>query len=97
VAFAGDGRDYGKDWKAIKEKVLAAYGHKCACCGKTAKDVHHRDYRPCVMSGDDLSPLVALCRPCHKQIDRIKGQQSWNAAEKRLAELVAQRDAEISN
>lgn len=90
VAFAGPNLNYGAEWPLIKERVLVAAGYQCAGCGRKAKDVHHRDYRPRVMSGEDISPLVALCRRCHRKIDKLKGNDSWNAAEALLAELVAQ-------
>jgi hypothetical protein len=83
-------------WQAIRERVLTAAGYECACCDNRATDVHHRDYRPNVMSGEDLSPLVALCRKCHRKVDGIKGKETWNRAEALLADLVAKKDARLA-
>jgi hypothetical protein len=87
----------GALWKSIREQVLKNASYKCACCPARATEVHHRDYRPRVLSGDDISPLVALCRKCHRRIDEVKGKDSWNASERLLAELVAAEDARLAN
>lgn len=87
----------GTLWKSIRERVLKDASHKCACCPAKATEVHHRDYRPRVLSGDDISPLVALCRKCHRRIDEVKGKNSWNESERLLAELVAAEEARVSN
>lgn len=72
--FAPEPQVYGpylasKKWRAISTEVKQAAGNKCACCPNEAKNVHHRCYRPRVMSGDDRSLLVALCRDCHRTVD----------------------------
>jgi hypothetical protein len=87
----------GALWKSIRKRVLTNASHKCTCCPAKAPEVHHRDYRPRVLSGDDISPLVALCRKCHRRIDEVKGKESWNESERLLAELVAAEDARIAN
>jgi hypothetical protein len=57
-------------WKAIRERKLQSVNHRCETgCGHRAIDVHHRDYRPRVLAGDDTSALVALCRECHTVIE----------------------------
>lgn len=56
--------------------------------------VHHRDYRPRVLRGEDDTPLVALCRHCHDQVDKLskeKSRQDWNDKEDILAEMVRQK------
>jgi hypothetical protein len=87
----------GALWKSIREQVLNNASYKCACCPAKATEVHHRDYRPRVLSGDDISPLVALCRKCHRRIDEVKGKDSWNESERLLAELVTVEDARLEN
>jgi hypothetical protein len=44
------------------------------------------------MSGEDISPLVALCRKCHKKIEKLKVDESWNRADGALACLVVQKE-----
>ncbi|QRM34782.1 HNH endonuclease [Microvirga sp. VF16] len=74
-------------WEDIKEKVLTRAGGKCACCRQRATEVHHRDYRPRVLAGEDLSPLVPVCRSCHDLIEEER-DKSWQRGEARLADLV---------
>jgi hypothetical protein len=83
-------------WHTIRKRVLDEAEHECACCFSRATEVHHRDYRPRVLSGDDISPLVALCAKCHRRIDNLKGKESWNKAEALLASLVERKEARIS-
>jgi hypothetical protein len=102
VAFADQVPNYheyldGPLWKkSIRPRVLAEARYECACCEAKATQVHHRDYRPRVLSGDDLSPLVALCKRCHDLIDKVKGKQSWNEAERLLAAMVAAKESQKS-
>jgi hypothetical protein len=79
-------------WKGIRRDVLRAADHKCACCGGRATQVHHRDYRPRVPAGLDLSPLVALCASCHKFIHKDGPEfRNWHETEHILASLVARQ------
>lgn len=100
--FPGDRADRKKHdssptWKKIRREVFKAVGRACQACGGKATQVHHRDYRPRVLSGEDLLPLVALCRPCH--INKVHGGKedsasfhSWNESERILANLIATRE-----
>lgn len=83
-------------WRSISDRVLSEANYECACCSARATEVHHRDYRPRVLRGEDLTPLVAICRKCHRRIDNLKGEKSWNAAESLLAELVARKEVRLS-
>jgi hypothetical protein len=56
-------------WRRISKKIKAEAGNKCACCPNRATQVHHRCYRPRVMTGEDTSLLIALCAECHRTID----------------------------
>jgi len=80
-------------WEAIRQTKLEAAGYQCETgCGRRAREVHHRDYRPRVLSGEDLTPLVALCTECHQvveQDDRGRKRDAWQDKERILAELVA--------
>jgi len=58
-------------WEAIRQTKLKAAGYQCETgCGRRAREVHHRDYRPRVLSGEDLTPLVALCTECHQVVEQ---------------------------
>lgn len=86
-------------WLAIREKVLTAAHWKCACCRHRATVVHHRDYRPRVLLGDDLTPLVALCESCHHKVHPSldhKYDESWQEAEATLAAMVAEEDLRLA-
>ena len=79
-------------WRRIRKAVLKKAKSVCACCGGKATQVHHRDYRPRVLSGEDLAPLVPLCKSCHKRVhynENERKRTSWNEAEAVLAEMVA--------
>lgn len=79
------------EWRRISRAVKKAAGGKCACCPNKATQVHHRCYRPRVMSGADTSLLIALCGTCHKNIDRDEQGKPRDAHSKErvLAELFA--------
>jgi hypothetical protein len=85
-------------WRDQRERVLNRAGGKCVGCSCKASEVHHRDYRPRVLSGEDDSPLVALCWRCHRHIHK-RGPNgidpSWQEEEARLASLVAREDERI--
>jgi hypothetical protein len=99
--FAPEGyQDYleSKCWRAISDAVKKEAGYKCACCPKKATDVHHRCYRPRVLSGEDTSLLIALCRDCHKKVDFDERGKVRDAAskERTLSELY-QRETDRLN
>lgn len=96
VPFATEVSDY-KDyldsalWKRIRRRVLKAANHVCACCPDKATQVHHRDYRPRVLNGDDDTMLVALCRTCHEAIHTGwdgRSRNCWNDTEADLLRRV---------
>lgn len=87
-------KDYLKSplWKSIRRRVLMAASHECACCSDKATQVHHRDYRPRVLNGNDDSMLVALCRVCHEAIHTDldgRPRTRWNDTEADLLRRVA--------
>ena len=98
VAFATEVDDYpaylkSDVWKTIRKRVLKAAGRKCAGCGGKATQVHHRDYRPSVLRGDNDGPLVALCKTCHDAVHAGDKNKSWQACDRDLDRLVAAEDA----
>jgi hypothetical protein len=80
------------EWKAQRQRVFDRAGGMCVGCGAKATQVHHRDYRPRVIAGEDDVPLVALCRSCHQHLHERDAQgiePSWQESEARLSALVA--------
>jgi len=95
--FPGGGHEYeiyrqSSLWRRIRKKIFKLAAEWCACCPGKATEVHHRDYRPRVLAGDDLSPLVALCHACHQRVhndEQGKRRDDWHASERVLAAMVA--------
>lgn len=48
--------------KAIRDKVLKEFNHRCAICGTDRPQVHHIDEDP---SNNELLNLIPLCPNCH--------------------------------
>lgn len=79
-------------WASIRAKVLVAASHQCVGCFAKATEVHHRDYRPRVMAGQDLDALVAICALCHRKLHVGIPNDDWAQGEKTLAAMVAKKD-----
>jgi len=77
-------------WNRIRRKCLTQAEHSCAGCGRRATLVHHRDYRPRVLQGEELSPLVPLCETCHEKIHKTSEgiPRHWQGCEEELERLV---------
>jgi hypothetical protein len=82
-------------WRRIRKAVLSHSNWSCAGCAAEATQVHHRDYRPRVLLGLDLTPLVALCADCHTFIHEWEDgkPKSWNEEDDILIALVADYEA----
>ncbi len=78
-------------WASIRKRVLAATP-LCVGCNRYASQVHHRDYRPRVMLGKDLTPLVPVCPPCHNNVHAGGPSASWGDEEDRLQAIVAGKE-----
>ena len=74
-------------WKDIRRRVMARADHLCECCGAWASEIHIRDYRPRVLRGDDLLPVVAICARCLDFIheDPLTHRERAHHAEKEQA------------
>jgi hypothetical protein len=48
--------------KAIKEKVLKEFSHRCAKCGSNNPQLHHMDEDP---TNNDFMNIIPLCPNCH--------------------------------
>ena len=55
-------------WAALRNRVMKRANFVCECCGSWASEVHIRDYRPRVLSGNDLNAIIAVCAACHEYI-----------------------------
>ncbi len=59
-----------------------------------ATEVHHRCYRPRVLSGEDTSLLIALCGACHKTVDRDeRGEPRDNQSKERTLTEMFDRES----
>lgn len=58
-------------WREIKRKKLTkTVAVRCRICLRNnATTLHHTSYDQSVMTGEDLEPLVPICRWCHKAIE----------------------------
>ncbi len=57
-----------KEWKALREKILARDGGRCTICGvNTDLHIHHLD---CDRTNDAPANLTTLCERCHSRIHR---------------------------
>ena len=57
-------RGYGRDWRKLREVILARDGRTCRHCGSPAEQVDH--IRPKARGGtDDPNNLVASCTRCN--------------------------------
>jgi hypothetical protein len=80
-------------WRRIKRQELRKAGGRCAACGEGTRTIHHRDYRPRVLRGDDRAPLIALCGQCHDRVHYAEGgrKRSWGEGESILCAMVTDR------
>ena len=78
-------------WASIRKRIRAA-NPICVGCNRYASEVHHRDYRPRVMRGEDVTPLVSICPPCHRKVHTGGWNASWQEEEARLQALVAGKE-----
>jgi hypothetical protein len=88
------------EWRELRARVLAQANYECSGCDKRAMEVHHRDYRPRVLSGEDLVPLVALCATCHHDT-HFAGpglkRERWIEQERALAAMVQAKEEKNSD
>lgn len=57
-------------WKIIRASVLARDKYECRFCSMPTRTVHHLSYARSILIGEDLIPLVSLCKDCHTLVDR---------------------------
>ena len=66
-------------WAAIKKLVMERSNGHCEVCGKRAYTAHHVTYSVPVLTGRDLSQLVAVCRGCHNRTEFEDGKKLLTA------------------
>jgi 5-methylcytosine-specific restriction endonuclease McrA len=98
VPFVPDDKAYNRyrksiAWQKLRARVIGKARGRCRGCGERATEVHHRDYHPSVLAGQDEGALVAVCSGCHRKIHFAEDgtrRVSWQESERVLADLVAQ-------
>jgi 5-methylcytosine-specific restriction endonuclease McrA len=65
---------YGlKEWKQLREVILARDSHRCRLCGADAYlHIHHQDGD---RTNDAPENLITLCERCHSRVHARKGRQ----------------------
>ena len=57
------------EWQYKRAKVIQRARGYCERCHKNAaREVHHLTYAR--LGDEDMADLMALCRPCHVEMDR---------------------------
>lgn len=56
-------------WSRIRRRVLIRDRGLCRLCHSKASQVHHKSYAIEVLLGDDIKPLISICRKCHDHIE----------------------------
>lgn len=84
-------------WKTIRQRILERDRHTCGMCAGRAQIVHHKSYDRQVLDGLRDSDLIALCKPCHKEIEFTVTstgkmvKNSLRVANQKLAAAIHQR------
>ncbi len=83
--------DYGPEWPAVREELLARDEGRCRLCGATAQpghplEVHHlqplrlflmQHPRPVALRlAHAAENLLTLCPPCHRKVERARGART---------------------
>lgn len=102
VPFVKDTERYNEylnspEWDRIKGKVLRLHNYQCACCSNRANQVHHRDYRPRVLRGEDMNALIPICKRCHDDVEEARKGTGWQAGERVLADLLAKKASTLKH
>lgn len=86
-------KDYGPNWYRVARKVRKLADYRCQSCGHKIKrrlTVHHiipfKRFKGDWESANQLTNLVALCRPCHAAIEDGKKPLQLSLAHAGLAD-----------
>jgi hypothetical protein len=80
-----DGREWleGKDWDARRFELLVRCHGQCENiigghrCWRECADPHHVELRS-IKRDDRIENLLALCRPCHRALDKLQREAKRN-------------------
>lgn len=61
-------------WDSIRQRVVQYKGWRCCTCGAPHTEIHHYDYSPESLRGDDLTNLWPICGTCHKEVHFPQGR-----------------------
>jgi 5-methylcytosine-specific restriction endonuclease McrA len=56
------------EWQRKRYVVLKRDNYKCAYCGSTATQVHHKKYAKYKIGKEPIHRLVSVCDNCHSRI-----------------------------
>lgn len=59
-------------WARIRGEVLRRANYRCHLCHDRASQVHHARYTEQNLSGKSYKGLSAICKVCHKGIERAQ-------------------------
>lgn len=72
---------YGPDWTVARETATERTAGRCALCGAARVEVHHITAKR-RGGGNTPTNLIALCRSCHRQVERRNSTASHLVREK---------------
>jgi hypothetical protein len=70
---------HGEDWDDMRFLLLTRSHGQCENviagqrCWRECADPHHKELRS-VLRNDSLENLLAVCRPCHRELDKQQRQ-----------------------
>lgn len=71
-------------WRNTRKDILRMRGSACERCGRAGSardlDVHHKTYER--LGRERASDLEVLCRPCHREADRIRADAARQRSER---------------
>ena len=53
-------------WQMIRKQAFVRWGRMCKCCGGTATQLHHADYKLGTLKGTTNDSLWPVCNECHR-------------------------------
>lgn len=81
AAYIKSKRWRGKRRRFLAREALASVCYICAAPRQSGFHVHHRRYRN--FGKERTIDLVLLCPPCHREVHRVKGDESiWHVTDR---------------
>lgn len=84
-------------WASIRQKTFQVKGDDCYLCEGKANHVHHVGYGRAAMIGENLSPLIPLCKICHYKVefDTKEGKRTVSLAQGAYIRLLKKRKRQL--